>query len=201
MKKSVRIIKKYSNRRLYDTEESRYITLDELAKSIREGEEVQVIDAKSGDDLTQGTLVQIVIESRGAARFLPVPLLTQMIRMEDDALAEFMSAYVTYALEIFQQARRGVQTMTRVNPFMMTFMEAMQRGMSRDWMPRWPGDTPPWQDLPMRPASSREGSASEEPPFEEPTPDEEPAREDLRQELDELKEMVRTLAASQSNQE
>ncbi len=191
MKDSKRIIKKYSNRRLYDTEESRYITLDELAQSIRGGDDVKVIDAKSGDDLTQGTLVQIVLESRGAARFLPVPLLTQMIRMEEDALAEFMSAYVTYALELFQQARRGVQSMSRMNPFMMSFMEAMQRGMPRDWMPRWPGDNPPWNE-PMDTMPSPENAP---PPHDEAAQD----PEDLRHEINELKEMVRSLAASQSS--
>lgn len=70
-----------SNRRLYDTEASRYITLEELADRIQAGSDVRVIDAASGDDLTQATLTQIIIESRGAAKLLPVPLLTQMIRL------------------------------------------------------------------------------------------------------------------------
>ena len=72
------IIKKYGNRRLYDTGSSRYITLEDLAEQIRGGQEVRVIDAASGDDLTQATLTQIIIEGRGAARLLPVGLLTQL---------------------------------------------------------------------------------------------------------------------------
>ncbi|TMA14751.1 MAG: polyhydroxyalkanoate synthesis repressor PhaR, partial [Deltaproteobacteria bacterium] len=84
------LIKKYGNRRLYDTGHSRYITLEELADIIRGGEDVRVVDAKSGEDLTTGTLAQIIIEGRGAARLLPVPLLVQLIRMGDDALAEFL---------------------------------------------------------------------------------------------------------------
>src|SRR6185437_10430720 len=85
------LIKKYGNRRLYDTGESRYITLDELASKIRAGGDVRIVDAQSGEDLTQATLVQVVLEGGNAAKFLPVQLLTQMIRLSDDALAEFFS--------------------------------------------------------------------------------------------------------------
>lgn len=110
-------IKKYSNRRLYDTGDSRYITLDELAQKIRGGAEVRVVDAKSGDDLTQATLAQIILESRRAARLLPVPLLVQLIRMGDDALTEFFSSYMSWALDIYMQARQGAQAMAPFNPF------------------------------------------------------------------------------------
>ena len=82
-----RVIKKYPNRRLYDTEESRYITLDELTEKVRKGTDVTIVDAKSGQDLTQATLTQIILETP-AARSLPVPLLRQLIRMQDDALGE-----------------------------------------------------------------------------------------------------------------
>jgi polyhydroxyalkanoate synthesis repressor PhaR len=112
------LIKKYGNRRLYDTVHSRYITLEQLAEIIRGGEDVRVVDAKSGEDLTTGTLAQIIIEGRGAARLLPVPLLVQLIRMGDDALAEFLGQYVTWALEMYLQARQGVQAMSPFNPFL-----------------------------------------------------------------------------------
>ena len=69
------LIKKYSNRRLYDTEASSYLTQDELAEKIRSGADVRVMDAKSNEDLTQATLTQIIIEGRGAGKLLPVPLL------------------------------------------------------------------------------------------------------------------------------
>jgi polyhydroxyalkanoate synthesis repressor PhaR len=112
------LVKKYGNRRLYDTARSRYITLEELAELIRDGEDVRVVDARSGDDLTTATLVQIIIEGRGAARLLPIPLLVQLIRMGDDALAEFLGQYVTWALEVYLQARQGVQAMAPYNPFL-----------------------------------------------------------------------------------
>jgi polyhydroxyalkanoate synthesis repressor PhaR len=101
------VVKKYSNRRLYDTEDSRYITLDELAEKIRGGTDVQVVDAKSGSDLTQATLTQLILEGAGA-RLLPVTLLHQLIRMQDDALGEFFSKYVTAALELYLAAKDGV---------------------------------------------------------------------------------------------
>ena len=106
------VIKKYSNRRLYDTQDSRYITLDELAVKVRSGTDVRVVDAKAGTDLTQGTLTQIIMESRGAAKLLPVNLLTQLIRMEDEHLAEFLSRYMAGALELYQTARHGAQHLT-----------------------------------------------------------------------------------------
>ena len=113
------LVKKYGNRRLYDTEESRYITLDELTVKIQKGAEPRVIDAKTGEDLTQPTLTQIVMESRGAAKFLPVPLLTQLIRLNDGFLSEFLGRYVTAALELYLHARQGARTLAPWNPFAM----------------------------------------------------------------------------------
>ncbi|HTM21838.1 MAG TPA: polyhydroxyalkanoate synthesis regulator DNA-binding domain-containing protein [Kofleriaceae bacterium] len=111
------LIKKYGNRRLYDTAESRYITLDELSDKIRGGQDVRVVDAKTNEDLTQPTLTQIIIESRGAARLLPPQLLMQLIRLGDDALAEFFNRWVTNALDVYLQAKRGAQTVAAFNPF------------------------------------------------------------------------------------
>ena len=71
--RAVWLLKKYENRRLYDTEESRYVTLEEIAERIRLGSDPHIVDAKSGADLTQATLAQIIIEGRGASRLLPVP--------------------------------------------------------------------------------------------------------------------------------
>lgn len=99
------IIKKYANRRLYATDESRYVTLEEVAEKVRRGRDVRVIDAADGADLTQVTLTQIILESRGAGRLLPVPFLLQLVRMGDDALAEFFGRYLSAALEVYLAAR------------------------------------------------------------------------------------------------
>jgi polyhydroxyalkanoate synthesis repressor PhaR len=112
------LVKKYGNRRLYDTARSRYITLEELAEIIRGGEDVRVVDAKRGDDLTNATLAQIIIDGRGAAKLLPVPLLIQLIRMGDGALAEFFGHYMSWALDAYLQAKQGAQAMAPFNPFL-----------------------------------------------------------------------------------
>jgi polyhydroxyalkanoate synthesis repressor PhaR len=111
------LVKKYSNRRLYDTSDSRYITLEELAEKIRSGADARVVDAKSGEDLTQGTLTQIIIESRGGARLLPVPLLLQLIRLGDVALAEFLGRYISWALELYLQFKQGAESALPLQPF------------------------------------------------------------------------------------
>lgn len=113
------IVKKYRNRRLYDSSDSRYITLEELAAKVRQGEEVRVVDAKTGEDLTASTLTQILVEGRGAARLLPVPLLIQLVRLGDDALAEFFGQYVRWALDIYLNAKQGVRQIAPYNPLSM----------------------------------------------------------------------------------
>jgi polyhydroxyalkanoate synthesis repressor PhaR len=110
------VVKKYANRRLYDTAASRYITLEDLATLIRKGADVVVQDAHSGADLTQATLTQIILEMRGGARLLPVPLLVRLIRMGDEALAEFFGRYVSWALELYIQAKQGARTLLPLNP-------------------------------------------------------------------------------------
>ena len=181
------VVKKYGNRRLYDTESSRYITLEELAARIRAGDDVQVVDAKTGADLTQTTLAQVILESRGAARLLPVPLLKQLIRMGDDALAEFFGRYVTWALEVYLQMRHGAQAILPFTPLGAPL--AMLGPLSRLL-----GSVPiPWTDAAARPAPGTPGApaAAEEPAAEEPplaAPQEELA--ELRRELEELKRRI-----------
>src|SRR5687767_7520724 len=110
------VIKKYGNRRLYDTEASQYITLEELAERIRTGADVRIGDAKSGEDLTQPTLAQIIMESRGGARLLPPQLMHELIRLGNDGMAELFGRYVTLALELYRQGRQGAQALTPYNP-------------------------------------------------------------------------------------
>lgn len=102
-------VKKYGNRRLYDSEGSRYLTLEEIAERVRLGEDLRVVDARTGQDLTQVTLAQLILESRGAARLLPVPLLKQLLRMRDDALTEFFGRYVAWALEVYLRLKQGAR--------------------------------------------------------------------------------------------
>ena len=80
----MRIIKKYSNRRLYDTSSSTYVNLGELADLIRGGERVQILDARTGEDLTRAVLVQVLLEAQGGLEVLPLGFLHRMIRMGGD---------------------------------------------------------------------------------------------------------------------
>jgi polyhydroxyalkanoate synthesis repressor PhaR len=124
------VVKKYPNRRLYDTESSQYMTLDELTRKIQAGREVRVIDAKSGGDLTQVTLAQIVLEGPGA-KLLPVPLLAELIRMNEDLLSEFLSRYMVWALDAYLQMRRPMLgTVLGKGPFGLDFQDAFGSAMA-----------------------------------------------------------------------
>ena len=165
---AVILIKKYGNRRLYDTGDSRYITLEELALKIRMGADVRVVDANTNDDLTQATLAQLVMETGNAAKFLPVQLLTQMIRLSDDGLAEFFSRYVTGALDVYLQAKRGVQSLTAYNPLAQIPVAASD-ALARMWMGN-PFAPSPYQQQPYGYASG--------PPYVAPPPPDDLETED-----------------------
>ena len=97
-----RIIKKYPNRRLYDTEISSYITLEEVRQLIIDGEEFEVRDARSGDDLTRSVLLQIISEHEEHGQpIFSTRLLTQVIRFYGDALQGFMGNYLERSMELF----------------------------------------------------------------------------------------------------
>lgn len=177
------LIKKYGNRRLYDTSESRYVTLEELEQRIRGGEDVRVLDAKNDADLTQSTLAQIILESRGGARLLPVPLLLQLIRMGDDALAEFFGRYMGTALEMYVQAQRGAHAISPYMP-MATLPFAATNALARLLLGAGQvlSPEPPW----MPPPSA---AVPTPPPGGPPHDDENLAS--LRRELDELRQEMR----------
>ena len=98
----VRIIKKYPNRRLYDTEISSYITLEEVRQLVIDGEEFEVRDAKSGDDLTRSVLLQIISEHEETGQpMFTTQLLSQIIRFYGDSMQGFMGSYLEKSLQIF----------------------------------------------------------------------------------------------------
>jgi polyhydroxyalkanoate synthesis repressor PhaR len=91
--------KKYANRRLYDTEKSAYVTLDDVMQGIRQGRRVEVVDAKTGEDVTAFTLTQIILEeSRKKNSLLPVPLLHLIIQYGENILSEFFEKYLEQTL-------------------------------------------------------------------------------------------------------
>ena len=105
------IIKKYGNRRLYDTAGSRYINLDEVAGFIRRGKDVQVLDAKTGKDLTRVVLTQIITEdARDKPTGLPLELLRQLVIASDEVRREFVMWYLKSAFDAYQKVQSAVQT-------------------------------------------------------------------------------------------
>jgi polyhydroxyalkanoate synthesis repressor PhaR len=102
-------IKKYANRRLYDTESSSYITLDRLAAMIREGRDFEVVDAKTGEDITHQVLTQIIVdeESRGST-MLPVNFLRQLIGLYGGQMQGAVPPYLEAAMDAFQKNQQAV---------------------------------------------------------------------------------------------
>jgi polyhydroxyalkanoate synthesis repressor PhaR len=192
---AVTTIKKYTNRRLYDTEESRYITLDELTDRVKSGTDVRVVDAKTGEDLTQATLVQIVLETK-AARLLPVPLLAKLIRMQDDALADFFSRYVSFALEMYWAAKNGAQAISPYVPFAnvpFSATNALARAMGA--LPFW-GEPPRSADAFREPPYG--GFVQAPPPPGALPPADAPERGDIATLRSELEELRRELHAQRT---
>ena len=103
-------IKKYANRRLYDTESSAYITLDRLAQMVREGREFEVVDAKTGDDITRQVLTQIIVEeeSRGTT-MLPINFLKQLTGLYGNSMQNFVPSYLEAAMDAFQRNQTAVR--------------------------------------------------------------------------------------------
>ena len=100
------IIKKYENRRLYDTGASRYVNLDEVAHLIREGVDVQVLDARTNKDITRVILTQIIMEdAKGTEHNLPLDLLRQLIIVSDRVTHDFLSWYLSTVSEMYQKAQ------------------------------------------------------------------------------------------------
>lgn len=116
------IIKKYANRRLYNTETSSYITLDHLALMTREDRDFKVIDAKTGEDITHNILTQIIMdeESRGQT-MLPVNFLRQLISMYGNSMSAMVPQYLEASMEAFQrnqaQFRDAMQGAFSAGPF------------------------------------------------------------------------------------
>src|ERR1700690_899794 len=111
MKQASVVIKNYGNRRLDDSSGSKYVNLDDIAGFIREGRNVQVVDAKTGEDLTRVTLTQIITEdAKEKPTGLPLELLRQLIVASDEVRQEFVMWYLKSAFDTYQKVQDAVQT-------------------------------------------------------------------------------------------
>ncbi|MEO0871437.1 MAG: polyhydroxyalkanoate synthesis repressor PhaR [Pseudomonadota bacterium] len=112
------IIKKYANRRLYNTSSSSYITLENLAGMVRENIDFQVLDAKSGDDITHSILTQIIMdEEANGGQMLPVSFLRQLIGMYGNSMQNLMPSYLEASMDNFRQNQANIR-------------DAFEKGMS-----------------------------------------------------------------------
>ncbi len=144
-------IKKYANRRLYDTESSSYITLDRLAVMIREGRDFEVVDAKTGEDITHQVLTQIIVdeEARGST-MLPVNFLRHLIGLYGGQMQAAVPQYLDAAMDAFQKNQQAMAGAFGPNIFadlakrnMAMFEEAAQAMTGKKQKPSAPsGDGP-----------------------------------------------------------
>jgi polyhydroxyalkanoate synthesis repressor PhaR len=103
------VIKKYNNRRLYDTEKNTYVNLAALAEMIKDGRQIKVTDAKTKEDVTAFTLTQIILEEAKKKSFLlPVPLLHLMIQFGETTLAEFFEKYLQQVIKNYLSYKTSV---------------------------------------------------------------------------------------------
>jgi polyhydroxyalkanoate synthesis repressor PhaR len=111
MKNPQVLIRKYSDRRLYDTGASRYVKLNDVARMVRDGRDVRVVDGRTGKDLTHIILTQIIVEDAKERQIaLPLQLLTQLVRASDKASHDFLSWYLNSTLDLYQKAQNTVNT-------------------------------------------------------------------------------------------
>ena len=105
------VIKKYPNRRLYDTSASRYINLEDIAEMVRKGKDVQVVDAQTGADVTRVTLTQIIVDdAKQQPTGLPLELLRQLIVSSDEVGREFIMWYLKSAFDAYQSVQSKLHT-------------------------------------------------------------------------------------------
>lgn len=111
-KDDVIVVKKYANRRLYDTGRSSYVTLDDLAEMVREGQDFVVQDAKSGEDLTQSVLTQIIVEQEAKGDgepMLPENFLRQLIQLYGDSVQSLVPSYLEGSMQNFAQQQESLR--------------------------------------------------------------------------------------------
>lgn len=134
MKRKTVVIKKYGNRRLYDTTNSEYINQDEVAQMIRDGHDVQVVDAATGEDITRLVLTQIIVQdAKEPDSVFPLDILRQMVAAGGKATQETTLKYMKAVLDMYQNAYRAIAP--PVSPFDFMQSAARQAVQPERWAP------------------------------------------------------------------
>ncbi|MBK7858296.1 MAG: transcriptional regulator [Archangiaceae bacterium] len=137
--KEPKVIKRYTNRKLYDTVESRYVTLDEIAEMVKQGVEVKIVDNRTKEDLTSVTLAQIVFEEEKKKSQMPLDVLREIIRRPGDTLSDFFKSEVSPRVASIREeaesrlekllGRDGEPAVEPVKEPKKTLLETAQRGL------------------------------------------------------------------------
>ena len=169
------VIKKYANRRLYHTGTSAYVTLEDLAGMVRQGEDFVVYDAKSGEDITRSVLTQIIFEQEnkeGGQNLLPVAFLRQLIRFYGDSMQALVPSYLEFSMENLAREQQKLREQMaqafgpaaafqamedHVRTNMSFFTEAMR--MFSPFARRTAPDTPPGESAAAAPAPTSDFDA------------------------------------------
>jgi polyhydroxyalkanoate synthesis repressor PhaR len=195
------VIKKYANRRLYNTATSAYVTLDHLSQMVKDKTDFVVYDAKTGEDITRSVLTQIIVEeeSKGGQTLLPIPFLRQLISFYGDSLQGVVPQYLEMSMTQFarnqEQMRKYLQNAFGFNPFqqfesmgkqnMAMFENAMRMfNPFGKGQPGGPGAMPPSQANGQEPTKPETPTAASN----------EAAIDDLKRKLDELQGQLAELS-------
>jgi polyhydroxyalkanoate synthesis repressor PhaR len=182
------VIKKYANRRLYNTAKSSYVTLDDLSKMVRAGQDFAVYDAKSGDDITRSVLTQIIFEEEAKGQsMLPTNFLRQIISLYGDTLQGVVPSYLEASMETFAQNQERMRQAFSGNRGAGNF-ESMARG-NMEWFEQAMRMFSPFGAAPDGAAKPAGRPAEPEPPKGE-----KPAA-DLSQDLDQLQRQLAEMQA------
>jgi polyhydroxyalkanoate synthesis repressor PhaR len=187
------VIKKYANRRLYNTAKSSYVTLEDLAKMVRAGQDFAVYDAKTGEDITRSVLTQIIFEEETKGQsMLPTNFLRQIISLYGDALQSVVPSYLEASMKAFaqnqermRQAFGGAQAMANFEAIARSNMEWFEQAL-RMFSPFGPGPAAASRPSPRgeTPAAGRDQAARET-----------ATAADLSENLDHLQRQIREMQA------
>ena len=195
------VIKKYANRRLYNTATSAYVTLDHLSQMVKDKTDFVVYDAKTGEDITRSVLTQIIVEeeSKGGQTLLPIPFLRQLISFYGDSLQGVVPQYLEMSMTQFarnqEQMRKYLQNAFGFNPFqqfesMGKQNMAMFENAMRLFNPFAAGQNPAQGNGSAEPPKTASGSAA--------PPDKDAAVDELKRKLDELQGQLAELSKKSS---
>lgn len=197
------LIKRYASRRLYNTETSDYVTLEDIAAFIRDGREVKIVDLKSGDDLTRQYLLQIIAEHEGRGEnVLPIDVLTDLVRSYATSAHSVVPQFLAASFEMLRESQSKLMENMAVMPNPMTrvpgfdAMHRQQQAFLKAMMGGWTGSSGPQPEDPKDAAASTDDASARKPDGKRraaPAPDGVEDMAEIRRQLAELQQRIAKL--------